>query len=179
MRRFGLLVAALATAHAFHVPLPRASASVRRASGSMRRATVVVAEEQDMAEMATAAIDTLMGMLGDDTAPPKTLVPLKQAIQSGEGDAISKELYCVLVEQTLDYDVEDSKLVPTSVDYKNLTDPKVREKCSYIYSYGITMFKRDMIAGEVLKEIVLECIAGRIGMSGEEFDQWLDIPKVE
>ena len=169
------LIAVLAVAQAFHVsPVARPFARVQ-----VTRAAAIVAQEQDMAEMATAAIDTLMGMLSDDAEPPKTLVPLKQAIQGGKGDAISKELYCVLVEQTLDYDVVDSKLVPTTVDFTKLDDPRVREKTSYIYSYGITMFKREMIAGDTLKEIVLERIAGRLNMSGEEFDQWLEIPKVE
>ena len=69
--------------------------------------------------------------------------------------------------------------MPTKVDYANTDDPKVKEKMAYIYSYGITMFKRNFIAGDALKEIVLERIAGRIGMDGPTFDQWLEIPAVD
>ena len=35
-----------------------------------------------------------------------------------------------------------------------------------------------MLAAEPLKKIVLDKIASRVGMSGEEFDQWLNIPSV-
>jgi hypothetical protein len=53
---------------------------------------------------------------------------------------------------------------------------RVREKLAYIYSYGITMFKRGMLDGDSLKEIVLADIAGRVNMDGPEFDKWLEIP---
>ena len=56
--------------------------------------------------------------------------------------------------------------------------PRVMEKLSYIYRYGITMFQRGMLAEEPLKEIVLTKIASRVGMNGEEFDQWLQVPAV-
>ena len=148
------------------------------AVGISRRARTCVAQE-GMAQMATSACDTLMGMLADGTEMPKAMIPVKEAVQSGDDAEISKQLYKLLVEQTLDYDsTEEGMLVPTTVDYSKTDDPKVKEKMTYIYSYGITMFKRDMIGGEALKEIVLSDIAGRVNMSGEEFDKWLEIPAV-
>ena len=125
---------------------------------------------------ATAAIDQLLGMLGEDVDPPATLMPLKTAISEGDQGDISAALYCVLIEQALDYDNKEGKLYKTDVDFGNKDDPRVREKIAYIYSYGITMFKRGFIQAEPLQKIVVERIASRIGLDGPALDKWLEIP---
>ena len=57
-------------------------------------------------------------------------------------------------------------------------DEEVRKKLAYIYSYGITMFKKGYIDGEVLKEAVLTKIAARVGLDGAGLDQYLSMPAV-
>ena len=103
---------------------------------------------------------------------------MTQGCSEGDPATITQRLYELMVEQTLDYDVADEKLVLTAVDYANRDDEAVREKLSYIYRYGITMYQKEMIAKEPLMTIVLERIASRVGMNGEEFDQWLQVPAV-
>eukprot|EP00322_Chrysochromulina_rotalis_P020840 CAMPEP_0115866124 /NCGR_PEP_ID=MMETSP0287-20121206/20086_1 /TAXON_ID=412157 /ORGANISM="Chrysochromulina rotalis, Strain UIO044" /LENGTH=177 /DNA_ID=CAMNT_0003320679 /DNA_START=14 /DNA_END=547 /DNA_ORIENTATION=+ len=146
---------------------------------AVHRARLVRAQEvnmDNMAETATAAIDNLIGMLADDVDPPKTLMPLKNTISEGTPGEISAALYEVMVEQALDYDVKEGKLFKTEVDYSNKDDDRVREKMAYIYSYGITMYKRGLIEPEPLQRIVVNKIAARIGLDGPGLDQWLNIP---
>ena len=110
--------------------------------------------------------------------PPKTLVGLKQAVAGGEPLAIGEAMYLMLAEQTLDYDMKDGKMVPTVVDYKKTDDEKVKEKMTYIYTYGIGMFKKGFLSEEALRDAVLNKIANRVGMDGASFDKWLEIPPV-
>jgi hypothetical protein len=77
---------------------------------------------------ASAAVDSVLQMLGDDTEPPKSLLAVKQSVQEGDEFEIGAALYLLLVEQALDYDMVEGKMVPTTVDYGNKDDPKVREK---------------------------------------------------
>ena len=109
-----------------------------------------------MAEKATAAMDQMLSMLSEGVDPPASLITLKQAVSSGDNKEITKALYSVLIDQTLDYDVtEEGMLVNTKADYsKPEEDELVKEKMMYIYGYGITMFKRGFIEPEPLKELV-------------------------
>ena len=88
----------------------------------------------------------------------------------------------LLVDQALDYDTLETDgqvvLVPTSVDYTNLEDPRIKDKMKYVYTYGIGMYTRGMMEAEQLKAIVLERLAGRIGMDGPAFDRYLEMPAV-
>lgn len=136
-------------------------------------------EKLNVAETASAAIDSILQMLGDETPPPKTMINVKTAVQEGDAMEIGNQLYLLLIEQTLDYDIEDSQMVPTKVDYGNTDDPKVMEKMSYIYGYGISMFKRGYIKEDDLKDAVLNKVAGRVGMDGPAFDKWLQMPAVQ
>ena len=115
-------------------------------------------------------------MLGDDVDPPSTLLPLKSSISEGDPNAISAALYTLMVEQALDYDVNDGQLFKTKLDITNKEDDAVKEKLMYIYSYGITMFKRGLIQQEPLQQIVEERIAKRVGLDGPGLDQWLNVP---
>lgn len=73
----------------------------------MPRATPSMSDNEpiNMAETATAAIDQLLGLLSDEAEPPKTLLPLKTAVAEGDEGNIAAALYCVMVEQCLDYDM--------------------------------------------------------------------------
>merc|ERR1712113_465135 len=118
-----------------------------------------------MADMATAAMDQLLRMLPEGMDPPESLLTLKSAISEAGDGTITEALYAVMIDQTLDYDVTaEGMLAETKADYSNHeTDPLVREKVSYIYSYGITMFKRGKIDA-------------RVGLDGAGLDKWLAIP---
>jgi hypothetical protein len=73
----------------------------------MPRATPSMSDNEpiNMAETATAAIDQLLGLISDEAEPPKTLLPLKTAVAEGDEGNIAAALYCVMVEQCLDYDM--------------------------------------------------------------------------
>ena len=91
------------------VPIESLSPKIRPKIRPMRmpRATPSMSDDEpiNMAETATAAIDQLLGLLSDEAEPPKTLLPLKTAVAEGDEGNIAAALYCVMVEQCLDYDM--------------------------------------------------------------------------
>ena len=54
----------------------------------------------------------------------------------------------------------------------------VASKMAYCYEYGIKMFTRGLIKEDDLKQVVIEKLAGRVGLDGPKFDQWLGTPAV-
>ena len=64
------------------------------------------------------------------------------------------------------------------MDYADKDDDEVKKKLRYVYGYGITMYMRGMLEEDFLKEMVLERLAGRVGLDGAAFDQYLDMPAV-
>ena len=46
------------------------------------------------------------------------------------------------------------------------------------HSYGLNMFMADMIEQEALQAVVMEKLAGKVGLDGAGLDQWLDMPAV-
>ena len=128
----GMLATLTCAAAAFMLPgaappLPR-TAMHRAAHHAVRM------QDVDIAETATAAVDSIMGMLADDADPPKALMEVKNAVSEGEPMAIGAAVYMLVAEQALDYDIEEGRMIPTKVDYGNKEDPKVREKLAYVYS---------------------------------------------
>jgi len=172
-----LLATCLAAAAGLRVlPLRRPVHTAGLAQGRVP-AHWVRMQEVNLGETATAAIDNVLGMLGEDTEPPKGLVAVKAAVADGEKLKIGNAMYLLLVEQCLDYDVtEEGVMVPTVMDYSKTDDPKVREKMQYIYTYGISMFKKEFISQEDLMDAVLTKVASRVGMDGPAFDKWLEMP---
>ena len=49
---------------------------------------------------------------------------------------------------------------------------------AYCYEYGIKMFTRGLIKEDDLKQVVIEKLAGRVGLDGPKFDEWLGTPAV-
>ena len=123
------LLAASATAFRVLPYAPTSPAVVRPA----RSIASVVMEEQEvnMAETAQGALDSIMSMLGD-ADPPGSAVDLKAAISGGDPLDIGEKMYLLLVEQCLDYDIEEGQMVKTSLDMSKTDDAKVKEKFSYI-----------------------------------------------
>ena len=177
------MLAFLAVAASTSFMLPPISTPLRPAARNAATAAVRMQDEppapENLGETATAAMDSIMQMLSDEAEPPKNLIAVKNAVSGGDALAIGEALYLLLAEQALDYDMKDGMMYPTAVDYSNTDDEKVREKMAYIYQYGISMLKRGYISQDALMDAVLTKIASRVGMTGEQFDQWLAIPKVE
>jgi len=131
-----------------------------------------------MADLSTQSIDRFLEML-DGVEPPPSVMNLKAAVQAGDEAAMAEGMYLLLIDQSLDYDIgEDGSVTKTKLDLSDTSDEAVKEKFRYVYSYGITMLSRGMIAQEPLQKAVLEKLAGRVGMDGPEFDKWLQMPAV-
>ena len=158
-------------AAAWRVPSVRAPA----------RAAVRADGDTNVAELATKAIDQVLAQLGDGVEPPPSIGKLKAlALEDGAPEVLSETMFLLLIERTLEYDTSESgKLEPTKTDYSAKPDAMVAEKLGYAYTYGIAMFKQGLISADFLKSAVLERLAGRIGMTGEEFDEFLAMPAVE
>ncbi|EOD13764.1 hypothetical protein EMIHUDRAFT_451891 [Emiliania huxleyi CCMP1516] len=155
--------------HGLRAPLPQRVAS--------RSAVPMM---QDALEQASASADAFYSMLGD-LQPPASLASLKDAIASGDLKKVRVAQYNLLIDQTLLYDVEGegegATLVPTAAKMEQ-DDPLTKEKMRYAYSYGIKMFMADMIEQEALQAVVMEKLAGKVGLDGAGLDQWLDMPAV-
>jgi len=140
------------------------------------------ADEESIADLSAQAIDRVLGMLAVGTAPPPAVLQLKTAVAYEDEAAMRTNIYLLVVEQALHYDTLEADgrtvLVPTALDYSNPEDPRVKKKMRYAYSYGIEMFKRGLMEAEQLKQIVLERLAGGVGMDGPTFDQYLEMPAV-
>ena len=138
--------------------------------------------EPNYAEMATAAIDNTLGMLADGVDPPPALLSLKRAVQDDDLESIKQGLFLLVLEQTLNFDLVDKdgvkEITPTTVDYGDKESERVKEKLRYVYGYGITMYTRGILGEDFLKSIVLDKLAGRVGLGGAEFDQYLEMPAV-
>merc|ERR1712196_406016 len=116
-------------------------------------------------------------MLGEGVDPPDSLLQLKEAIYERDNAKITENLYMLLIDQQLNYDMNaEDKLVPTKLDFSKKEDATVFQKINYVYSYGINMLKRGMIDREPLTRIVEEKIAKKVGMDGKALDEWLSMP---
>ena len=179
LRLLAVLCSAL-TAHSYLLPTP---AMLRTRLASFPRSAGISMEEAapqvSIAERATAAIDTIMGMMGEGVDPPTSLIDLKNSVSAGDPMDIGDKMYLLLCEQSLDYDLVDGTMVKSTLDYSNKDDPKVKEKIGYVYSYGINMYKMGLVSGDRLKDAVLSKVASRVSMTGEELDKWLEIPAVQ
>ena len=133
----------------------------------------------NLAESAAAALDQMLGMLGEGCDPPAAAEPLRTAIAGGDQLDIGEKLYLLLVEQTLEYDFIDGKFSKTKIDWSKTDDDKVKEKMTYIYTYGIKMLTNGVLSEDALREAVLNKVASKVNMDGPAFDKWLAIPAVK
>lgn len=175
MYRPFLALLSITACYSYRVPLAQRGARSLRS----RAPAPLAQEEVDMAETATAAMDSMMAALSPDVDPPKAMMGLKEAIQDGEPLQIGSALYDLVVENALDYDVnEDKVIVKSDIDFSNRDDPRVRDKITYAYTYGIGMFKRGYIAEDALKDAVINKVAARVNLDGPGLDKWLEMPAV-
>jgi len=89
---------------------------------------------------------------------------------------ITVKVYDLMIERAMlyDEDPDTGSLSPTGFDIPdNLDVPEVNKEFKHLYSYGMMLMKKGLLDGEGLKEIVLERLVKRTGLSPEEFDKWL------
>ena len=113
---------------------------------------------------------------------PPELEKLENAISlnmdQGEVGARMYELLCT---SYLDYDRDaddETKLVPSSTAGQTLDKdlPGLREVLTSLYAYGMRMIPAGFISRDTCVRVVEERLAKRVGITGEELDEWLDVP---
>ena len=160
-------------------PAPDVAALTRPPRSRSGAVVLDAADDAQAQEQAASAMDQMLNLLGD-LEPPEALRELKFAMMDDADAAkIRALLYkCVIVQQ-LDYNLVEEdppRLEKAAFDFKNREDDELIGRMQYVYSYGIKMFQAGMISEADLKPIVLEELCGRVGMTGEELDQWLAMP---
>ena len=112
----------------------------------------------------------------EDIAPPE-LEGLREARKANAPPAeITIKIYELMIERAMlyDEDPETSSLSLTGFDIpNNLEVPEVKKEFSHLYSYGMMLMNRGMLKSDDLKEIVIERLIKRTGLTPEEFDKWL------
>ena len=181
------MLALVLSAPAFFGPArPLAAGPARLAAGSRsagpRLSYESAAEEKkasEALEQANTMVDSFVNMLGD-VEPPASLIALKDAIGEGELGAVRLAQYALLIDQTLDYelDPETQTISASTLDLSKTDDEEVVAKFRYLYNYGIKMFLAEMVTQEQLQEVVLEKLASRVNMDGAALDKWLEVPAV-
>ena len=110
------------------------------------------------------------------------LKALEQAIsQDAATEEIGAKMYELLCTSLLDYDrdeADENKLVPSASKGEVIPKdaPGLVEVMTNLYVYGIRMIPSGFIEVDRCKEIVEERLAKRVGMTGEQLDDWLDVP---
>ena len=100
-------------------------------------------------------------------------------MDDADAPTIRALLYKLVIVQQLDYNLlegDEPRLEEAKFDFKNKDDAELVGRMQYVYSYGIKMFQAGMITEEALKPIILDELCARVGMTGEELDQWLAMP---
>mmetsp|Transcript_7053 Transcript_7053/g.7790 ORF Transcript_7053/g.7790 Transcript_7053/m.7790 type:complete len:219 (+) Transcript_7053:59-715(+) len=134
--------------------------------------------EEKMNQSADDFIENMMNALAEkSTTPPPELEALKEARKTNAPTSeITMKVYDLMIERAMlyDEDPDTGSLTPTGFDIPNNLDvPEVNKEFKHLYSYGMMLMKKGLLDGEGLKEIVLERLVKRTGLSPEEFDKWL------
>jgi len=133
--------------------------------------------EEQMVESATTFIVDLESRLKEGVAPPPELEELRQARDAGaDASELAAKIYILLIEQGMLYDQDpnDGSLSPTNFDIKaNLEVPEVKQEFAYLYKYGMSLISKGVVDMETIKEIVVERLIKRTGLTPKEFDSWL------
>jgi len=134
--------------------------------------------EEKMNQSADDFIENMTNALSEkSTTPPPELEALKEARKKNAPTSeITVKVYDLMIERAMlyDEDPDTGSLSPTGFDIPdNLDVPEVNKEFKHLYSYGMMLMKKGLLDGEGLKEIVLERLVKRTGLSPEEFDKWL------
>ena len=113
---------------------------------------------------------------------PAELGALEKAVAAkAEPQAVGAAMYELLCTSMLDYDRDsddEEKLVVSATVGQTLPKdaPGLSEVMTNLYVYGLRMIPSGLISVDDCKRIVEDRIAKRVGLTGEELDQWLDVP---
>jgi len=133
--------------------------------------------EERMNQSADDFLANMDNALVDKSTAPPELEALREARKANApASEITVKVYDLMIERAMRYDEDpdSGSLTPTGFDIpNNLEVPEVKKEFSHLYSYGMMLMNRGMLDGEVLKEIVIERLIKRTGLSPEEFDKWL------
>jgi Ca2+-binding EF-hand superfamily protein len=127
------------------------------------------------------AIRNVMSSLVEGAEPPLEVSELKQSIEAGELPGIGSALYKLVVKQTLDFDMLNGTMSPSSVankDAKDLTTEEldeIKKRMLYCYRYGVNMVVEGYFSVDLLGEIVVNRLASRMGMDGPSLERWLEV----
>ena len=157
----------------------RASAFAPRSPWTTMR-TVAYGAPPEMMEAAKKQVEAFkVSHAGHN---PPELQALDNAISSdAEQGEIGAKMYELLCTSFLDYDrdeADETKLVPSKTAGQVLAKdlPGLSDVMTNLYTYGMRMIPSGFISIDSCKAIVEERLAKRVGMTGEEFDEWLDVP---
>lgn len=113
---------------------------------------------------------------------PPELERLENAIglDMDQGE-VGTRMYELLCTSYLDYDRDDADetvLVPSATAGQTLDKdlPGLKDVLTNLYAYGMRMIPAGFISVDACKRVVEERLAKRVGISGEELDEWLDVP---
>ena len=133
--------------------------------------------EERLFQSADEFLDTMDNALADKSTAPPELEALREAREAkADPKDMTIKIYSLMIERAMlyDEDAETGTLTPTGFDIPNNLDvPEVKKEFAHLYSYGMMLMNRGMLDGETLKEIVIERLIKRTGLSPEEFDKWL------
>mmetsp|Transcript_1340 Transcript_1340/g.3429 ORF Transcript_1340/g.3429 Transcript_1340/m.3429 type:complete len:170 (-) Transcript_1340:386-895(-) len=167
IRRWWLVVLAMQGCAGFAPPAP-----------SPRRGVAMKSAPAKIVEMAQQQTSNLRQALKSAPAPAE-LTALEASLAKGaSAEDLGREMMLLLVSMTLDHvqDVENDSMSPVESPGAPLDPtPEVKAKMQYLYSYGIRMMTSGLIDLETLQAVVVDKVAPRVGMSGEELDAWLDM----
>eukprot|EP00535_Pseudo-nitzschia_heimii_P009779 CAMPEP_0197191772 /NCGR_PEP_ID=MMETSP1423-20130617/23976_1 /TAXON_ID=476441 /ORGANISM="Pseudo-nitzschia heimii, Strain UNC1101" /LENGTH=206 /DNA_ID=CAMNT_0042644513 /DNA_START=43 /DNA_END=660 /DNA_ORIENTATION=+ len=132
--------------------------------------------EEKMYQSADDFIANMDNAIADKSTAPPELEALRDARKANApASEITIKIYDLMIERAMRYDEDPDtgSLTPTGFDIPNNLDvPEVKKEFSHLYSYGMMLMNRGMLDGEDLKEIVIERLIKRTGLSPEEFDKW-------
>jgi len=134
--------------------------------------------EEKMNQSADQFVENMINALSDGVDPPPELEAVKEARKRNASTAeITVKVYELMIERAMLYD-EDPDTGALSVtgftDIPSLLQiPEVKKEFKHLYSYGMMLMNRKLISKDILKEIVIQRLINRTGLSPEEFDKWL------
>ena len=133
--------------------------------------------EERMYQSADDFLDAMDNALADKSTAPPELEALREARKANaDAKEMTVKIYELMIERAMRYDedLDTGTLTPTGFDIPNNLDvPEVKKEFAHLYSYGMMLMNKGMLEGETLKEIVIERLIKRTGLTPEEFDKWL------
>lgn len=137
----------------------------------------VASAPQAVVDMARDQATNLRTILGT-VPPPPELLALETSVEKGAASVeLGQKMFELLCTMTLDFVTDPvSKTVKPAENPEVLEKtPELQSKMTYLYTYGMRMLTGGLMEIDTLKDLVVEKLATRVGMTGEELDAWLDV----